>query len=70
MKINVPRALALAGRRLDGHPLDVMQQVAVCELAVEAHELLERVRAILTRRETEGGYDEMDAIADIAEVLP
>ena len=31
MLLNVPRIVALAGRRLDGHPITVMEQVAVCE---------------------------------------
>ena len=43
MLVNVPRAKALAERRLDGHPIEVMDQVAVCELALGALDTIERV---------------------------
>jgi hypothetical protein len=72
MLINVPRAKGLAERRLDGHPIAVMEQVAVCELAVaaaNATEQVEKIKAILKRQESEGGYDEMDALDDIGRLV-
>jgi hypothetical protein len=47
MRINVPRAKALAERRLGGHPIAVMEQVAVCELAIASTKALERVQAFI-----------------------
>ena len=37
MKINVPFCVAIAERRLDGHPITISEQVAVCDLMLAYH---------------------------------
>jgi hypothetical protein len=73
MQINVPRAVGLVRRRLDGHPITVMEQVAVCELAVAATETVLRVRALPQKPDgyepaySQGYNDALDDVFDALE---